>query len=46
MMEQMTRAFTLNLTALSLLALIVGMFLIYKANCSEKSPCSPSSALH
>lgn len=29
MMEQMTRAFTLNLTALSMLALIVGMFLIY-----------------
>lgn len=27
--EQMTRAFELNLTALSLLALIVGMFLIY-----------------
>ena len=27
--EQMTRAFSLNLTALSLLALIVGMFLIY-----------------
>jgi putative ABC transport system permease protein len=27
--EQMTRAFTLNLTALSLLALVVGMFLIY-----------------
>lgn len=28
-LEQMTQAFTLNLTALSLLALIVGMFLIY-----------------
>ncbi|NJN16691.1 MAG: ABC transporter permease [Oscillochloris sp.] len=28
-LEQMTRAFELNLTALSLLALIVGMFLIY-----------------
>ncbi|QKT05051.1 ABC transporter permease [Ectothiorhodospiraceae bacterium 2226] len=28
-MEQMTRAFRLNLTALSLLALVVGMFLIY-----------------
>ena len=28
-MSQMTRAFSLNLTALSLLALIVGMFLIY-----------------
>jgi len=28
-LEQMTRAFTLNLTALSLQALIVGMFLIY-----------------
>lgn len=28
-LEQMTRAFQLNLTALSLLALIVGMFLIY-----------------
>lgn len=28
-MEQMTRAFELNLTALSLLALIVGVFLIY-----------------
>ncbi len=27
--EQMTRAFNLNLTALSLLALVVGMFLIY-----------------
>ncbi|MCZ7573991.1 MAG: FtsX-like permease family protein [Ardenticatenaceae bacterium] len=27
--EQMTRAFELNLTALSLLALVVGMFLIY-----------------
>jgi putative ABC transport system permease protein len=27
--EQMTRAFRLNLTALSLLALVVGMFLIY-----------------
>ncbi len=27
--RQMTRAFTLNLTALSLLALVVGMFLIY-----------------
>jgi len=27
--EQMTRAFSLNLTALSLLALVVGMFLIY-----------------
>lgn len=29
--EQMTEAFNLNLTALSLLALIVGMFLIYNA---------------
>lgn len=28
-LEQMTRAFNLNLTALSLLALVVGMFLIY-----------------
>uniref|UniRef100_C6E882 ABC transporter permease n=1 Tax=Geobacter sp. (strain M21) TaxID=443144 RepID=C6E882_GEOSM len=28
-MEKMTRAFRLNLTALSLLALVVGMFLIY-----------------
>ena len=28
-MLQMTRAFQLNLTALSLLALVVGMFLIY-----------------
>jgi putative ABC transport system permease protein len=28
-LEQMTRAFELNLTALSLLALVVGMFLIY-----------------
>ena len=28
-LEQMTRAFRLNLTALSLLALVVGMFLIY-----------------
>jgi putative ABC transport system permease protein len=28
-MEQMTRAFQINLTALSLLALMVGMFLIY-----------------
>jgi putative ABC transport system permease protein len=28
-LEQMTRAFSLNLTALSLLALIVGMFLIF-----------------
>ncbi len=28
-MEQMTRAFSINLTALSLLALVVGMFLIY-----------------
>ena len=28
-LEQMTRAFRLNLTALSLLALLVGMFLIY-----------------
>jgi putative ABC transport system permease protein len=28
-MERMTRAFRLNLTALSLLALVVGMFLIY-----------------
>ncbi|MBA3708855.1 MAG: FtsX-like permease family protein [Planctomycetes bacterium] len=28
-LEQMTRAFHLNLTALSLLALVVGMFLIY-----------------
>lgn len=28
-LEQMTRAFSINLTALSLLALIVGMFLIY-----------------
>lgn len=28
-MEEMTRAFRLNLTALSLLALLVGMFLIY-----------------
>lgn len=28
-LEQMTRAFQLNLTALSLLALVVGMFLIY-----------------
>src|SRR5262249_60981034 len=27
--DQMTRAFRLNLTALSLLALVVGMFLIY-----------------
>ncbi|UCE90503.1 MAG: FtsX-like permease family protein [Pseudomonadota bacterium] len=30
-LEQMTRAFRLNLTALSLLALLVGMFLIYNA---------------
>jgi len=30
-MEEMTRAFRINLTALSLLALIVGMFLIYNA---------------
>ncbi len=29
--EQMTRAFRINLTALSLLALVVGMFLIYNA---------------
>ncbi|MBP2682596.1 MAG: transporter rane protein [Deltaproteobacteria bacterium] len=28
-MEQMTRAFSLNLSALSLLALVVGMFLVY-----------------
>ena len=28
-LDQMTRAFRLNLTALSLLALVVGMFLIY-----------------
>jgi putative ABC transport system permease protein len=28
-LEQMTRAFAINLTALSLLALVVGMFLIY-----------------
>jgi len=28
-MEQMTRAFSLNLSALSLLALLVGMFLVY-----------------
>lgn len=28
-LEQMTRAFSLNLTALSLLALVVGMFLVY-----------------
>ncbi|MFQ5828792.1 MAG: hypothetical protein ACE5JD_06505 [Candidatus Methylomirabilia bacterium] len=28
-LEQMTRAFSMNLTALSLLALVVGMFLIY-----------------
>lgn len=28
-LQQMTAAFELNLTALSLLALIVGMFLIY-----------------
>lgn len=30
-MEQMTRAFRLNLTALSLLALVFGMFLIYNS---------------
>jgi putative ABC transport system permease protein len=30
-MESMTRAFRLNLTALSMLAMIVGMFLIYNA---------------